>query len=109
MKIFSRQKYPVIRYLILKISQSLSFPLHYISPGQQCWILYIDALILEWSGGMLDTLSLGVRAALLSTLIPKLTVTGEGDEMEIEISDNPHDSTRVEAANAPIIVTLTQV
>lgn len=78
-------------------------------PGQQCWILYIDALVLEWSGGMLDTLSLGVRAALLSTLIPKLTVTGEGEEMEIEISDNPHDSTRVEAANAPIIVTLTQV
>ena len=58
---------------------------------------------------MLDTLSLGVRAALLSTLIPKLTVSGEGDEMEIEISDNPHDSTKVEAANAPIIVTLTQV
>lgn len=77
--------------------------------GQQCWILYVDALVLEWSGGMLDTLSLGVRAALLSTLIPKLTVSGEGEEMEIEISDNPHDSTRVDAENAPIIVTLTQV
>ena len=58
---------------------------------------------------MVDTLSLGVRAALQSTLIPKLTVSGEGDEMEIEISDDPHDSTPVDASNAPIIITLTQV
>ena len=58
---------------------------------------------------MVDALSLGVKAALHNTLIPKLTVTGEGEEMEIEISDDPHDSTRVDASNAPIIVTLTQV
>ena len=105
---FLQAKYPAIQYLILK-NITIIYRSHFTIPGQQCWILYIDALVLEWSGGMLDTLSLGVRAALLSTLIPKLTVTGEGDEMEIEISDNPHDSTRVEAANAPIIVTLTQV
>lgn len=80
-----------------------------VIPGQQCWILYVDALVLEWGGGMVDTLSLGVRAALQSTLIPKLTVSGEGDEMEIEISDDPHDSTPVDASNAPIIITLTQV
>lgn len=80
-----------------------------VIPGQQCWILYVDALVLEWSGGMVDAISLGVRAALQSTLIPKLTVSGEGEEMEIEISDNPHDSTSVDASNAPIIVTLTQV
>ena len=58
---------------------------------------------------MVDTISLGVRAALRDTLIPKLNVTGEGEEMEIEISDNPHDSTPFDASNAPIIVTLNQV
>lgn len=58
---------------------------------------------------MLDTLSLGVRAALHSTLVPQLTVSGEGDEMEIEVSDNPHDSTPVSAEGAPIIITLNQV
>ena len=65
--------------------------------------------MLEVGGNVLDTLSLGVRAALQSTLIPKLTVTGEGEEMEIEVSDNPHDSLPISAEGAPIIVTLNQV
>ena len=58
---------------------------------------------------MLDALSIAVKAALHSTLVPKLTVTGEGEEMEIEVSDNPHDSTSVDASSAPVIITLTQV
>ena len=58
---------------------------------------------------MLDTVSLGVRAALQSTSVPRLTVTGEGEEMEIEVSDNPHDSTPVNAGGAPVIITLNQV
>ena len=65
--------------------------------------------VLEWSGSVLDALSLAVRAALHNTRIPKLTVTGEGEEMEIEVSDNPHDSTPVDATLAPIIITLTRV
>lgn len=65
--------------------------------------------VLEWSGSMLDALSLAVHAALHNTRIPSLTVTGEGEEMEIEVSDNPHDSTPVDTTLAPIIITLTQV
>lgn len=80
-----------------------------IIPGQQCWILYVDALVLEWSGGVLDCLSIAVKAALGDTKIPKLQVTGEGEEIEVEVSDNPYDATPVDASNAPIIVTLSLV
>ena len=65
--------------------------------------------MLEVGGNVVDTLSLGVRAALQSTVLPKLTVTGEGEEMEIEVSDNPHDSLPINAEGAPIIITLNQV
>ncbi len=65
--------------------------------------------VLEWSGGVLDALSMAVWAALSTTLIPKLTVTGEGEELEIEVSDNPHDSTKIDVSKAPVVVTLTQV
>lgn len=58
---------------------------------------------------MLDALSLAVWSALGTTLVPKLIVSGEGEEMEIEVSDNPHDSTRIDVTKAPLIVTLTQV
>ena len=65
--------------------------------------------MLEVGGSVLDTLSIGVRAALQATVVPKLTVTGEGEEIEIEVSDNPHDSTPVNAEGAPIIISLNQV
>lgn len=65
--------------------------------------------MIEVGGSALDTLSIGVRGALRSTLLPKLTVTGEGEEVEIEVSDNPHDSTPVDAEDIPIIITLHQV
>lgn len=64
--------------------------------------------MLEVGGSVMDTLSIGVRAALQATLVPKLTVTGEGEEMEIEVSDNPHDSTSINAGGAPVIITLNQ-
>lgn len=80
-----------------------------VIPGEQCWVLYVDALMLEVGGSLLDALSIGVRAALQSTLVPRLTVTGEGEEMEIEVSDNPHDSTPVAADGAPVVVTLHQL
>ena len=65
--------------------------------------------VLEWSGSVLDVLSLAVRAALHNTRIPQLIVTGEGEEVEVEVSDNPHDSTPVQIDHTPIIITLTQV
>jgi exosome complex component RRP42 len=80
-----------------------------IVPGQQCWILYVDVLVLEWSGSVLDVISIAVRAALHNTRIPRLIVTGEGEEVEVEVSDNPHDSIPVDISHAPIIITLTQI
>ena len=68
-----------------------------------CW------QILEVGGSLLDTISIGVRAALQSTLLPRLTVTGEGEESEIQVSDNPHDSVPVSAQGAPLLITLHQV
>ncbi len=41
--------------------------------------------------------------------IPKLQVTGEGEEMEIQVSDNPFDNDPVDISNVPVIVTLTLV
>ena len=41
--------------------------------------------------------------------IPKLTVIGEGEEQEIEISDNPFDSTSIDTENVPVFVSLSLV
>ena len=42
--------------------------------GSQCWILYIDILILECGGNLFDAVSMGVKAAMHSTRIPNVKV-----------------------------------
>ena len=65
--------------------------------------------VLEWSGSVLDVISIAVRAALHNTRIPRLIVTGEGEDIEVEVSDNPHDSIPIDISHTPIIITVTQV
>uniref|UniRef100_A0A1X7SW66 Ribosomal RNA-processing protein 42 n=1 Tax=Amphimedon queenslandica TaxID=400682 RepID=A0A1X7SW66_AMPQE len=65
--------------------------------------------VLEYSGGVLDCLSIAVKGALANTKIPKLTVIGEGEEQEIEISDNPFDSTSIDTNNVPVFVSLSLI
>ncbi|XP_063609050.1 exosome complex exonuclease RRP42-like [Penaeus indicus] len=68
--------------------------------------LYIDIEILECGGNLFDAISLGVKAALWATKMPKLYITGEdGGELEFSVSDNPHDIDRIDVSNAPILIT----
>ncbi len=46
-----------------------------VLPGSQCWVLYVDILILECCGNLYDTVSMAVKAALHSTLIPKVLLS----------------------------------
>ncbi|KAK3737287.1 hypothetical protein QZH41_008207, partial [Actinostola sp. cb2023] len=80
-----------------------------ILSGQQCWVIYIDALVLECgSGNLHDALSLAVKAALHNTSIPNVSVTTDGGDVELEISDDPYDCRRLNVHNTPIIVTLSK-
>ncbi|KAK6178478.1 hypothetical protein SNE40_013264 [Patella caerulea] len=80
-----------------------------IIPKQQCWILYIDVLLLECGGNLFDAASIGVKAALYNTRIPNVTVNQEDDEMEIELSDDPYDVNRLDISSSPCIVTLSKI
>ncbi len=43
-----------------------------IVAGKTCWVLYVDALVLNIDGNVLDALSLAAKAALADTRIPKV-------------------------------------
>ena len=36
-------------------------------PKRQCWILYIDAMVLDSGGNLFDAISIAARAALATT------------------------------------------
>ncbi|XP_076069638.1 exosome complex exonuclease RRP42-like isoform X2 [Oratosquilla oratoria] len=77
-----------------------------VVPGKYVRVLYIDIEILECGGNLFDAASLGVKAALYSTRMPQIYVTGEdGGHLEFVVSDNPHDVDRINISNAPILIT----
>ncbi|KAK3873203.1 hypothetical protein Pcinc_021772 [Petrolisthes cinctipes] len=77
-----------------------------VVPGKHVKVLYVDIEILDCAGNLFDAVSIGVKAALWATHLPRIFVTGEdGGELEFEVSDNPHDTERINVSNAPILIT----
>lgn len=84
-----------------------------VLPGQQCWIVYVDVLVLDSAGNLFDTISIATRAALHNTKLPKFTLSGTDEdgegEIEIEISDDVEDGVALDVSNMPICVSLTKI
>ncbi|GAB5585592.1 hypothetical protein Unana1_00492 [Umbelopsis nana] len=82
-----------------------------IIKGAQCWIVYIDAMILDYSGNVLDAVFMAAKAALFNTRIPKTQIQDLGDgEFEFEVLDDVEDAEQLEGIeNIPIGVTLNKI
>uniref|UniRef100_A0A131XFS0 Ribosomal RNA-processing protein 42 n=1 Tax=Hyalomma excavatum TaxID=257692 RepID=A0A131XFS0_9ACAR len=81
-----------------------------VVPGHQAWVLYVDVLILECGGSLIDAVSVAVKAALYDLKIPKVSVNiDDNGDPEIEVSDNPHDVNKINIANVPCFITLSKV
>lgn len=81
-----------------------------VVPGHQAWVLYVDVLILECGGSLIDAVSVAVKAALYDLKIPKVSVNiDDNGDPEIEVSDNPYDVNKINIANVPCFITLSKV
>eukprot|EP01025_Chloroclados_australasicus_P006813 TRINITY_DN12173_c1_g1_i1.p2 TRINITY_DN12173_c1_g1~~TRINITY_DN12173_c1_g1_i1.p2 ORF type:complete len:305 (+),score=23.38 TRINITY_DN12173_c1_g1_i1:58-915(+) len=82
-----------------------------IVKGQSCWIVYVDGLVLNDDGNLLDALSMAARCALATTMIPKVDIiSGTGGQPdEYEVDEDPDACTTIDVSNVPIIITLSQV
>lgn len=81
-----------------------------ITPGRQCWIVYVDCLVLDSSGNLLDALAIAVKSALFNTKVPKIEVIElENGMTEIEVSDDPSDFSKLNTSNVPISITMAKV
>jgi len=78
-----------------------------IVPAQQCWILYVDILILECGGNLYDAVSCAVKAALFSARVPELEVSrADSGRVDVELADDPFKVLRLDVGSAPCLVTL---
>ncbi|XP_064611381.1 exosome complex exonuclease RRP42-like [Liolophura sinensis] len=80
-----------------------------IIPGQRCWVLNVDIVLLECGGNLFDAVSIAVKAALYNTKIPNVTVSEEEGHTELEISDDPYDVKRLNVVSSPVLITLSKI
>lgn len=63
---------PTSRCVYVLSGGSLDLKALCVLPGKTCWVVYVDALLLNDGGNVLDALSIAARAALALTRIPKV-------------------------------------
>ncbi|KAI8073074.1 ribosomal protein S5 domain 2-type protein [Gongronella butleri] len=82
-----------------------------IIPGQSCWIIYIDAMVMDCDGNLFDTIVMTTRAALQDTRIPKTEIQDMGDgEFEFDVMDDVEEAEPLEGwQQSPVSVTLYKV
>ncbi|KAJ1915248.1 hypothetical protein H4219_004412 [Mycoemilia scoparia] len=86
-----------------------------IIPKQAYWVLYVDALVLDYDGNPIDALMMTTRAALADTRLPKVVVESITDEngvlqQEFEVVDDPQAAEPLKGRdNIPLTVTLYQI
>lgn len=96
---------------IMADSNSIDLEALCLIPGQTCWIVYIDALVLDSSGSLLDGISIATRAAFADTKVPEVSVVpaDNPEELTIEVNDDPYQCTVLDYSKLPVIVSLTKV
>lgn len=81
-----------------------------IVKGKKCWKVYVDILILECGGNLYDAVSLAVKAALYNTKIPKVrSVTLDGNNVELDVSEELYDCNHLDVSGAPVMVTVCKI
>jgi len=82
-----------------------------ITPGRQCWMLYVDATVIEAGGNLMDAISIAALAALQDTRIPKISVLASSSRQlaQLEVADDVRKFTFLDTSGVPIAVTLLRI
>ncbi|TPX47096.1 hypothetical protein SeMB42_g03469 [Synchytrium endobioticum] len=75
-----------------------------IVPKTSCWVIYIDVLVLDMGGSLLDTIFLATRAAMGNARMAKVLLEQVGGRYEYDISD---DETEIVKGWEDIPITIT--
>ncbi|XP_049850921.1 putative exosome complex exonuclease RRP42 [Schistocerca gregaria] len=80
-------------------------------PKKQCWILYIEILVLDCGGNLVDAISIATRAALANTTVPlvKVVEAKKPGEYEFELDGDIDNNIIIPVENVPIFVSFNQI
>lgn len=88
----------------LRESEAINLGELCLIPGKKVLVIFIDIYVLDYDGNLIDSSAMASLAALLTSKIPKYTVKGE--EEKIEVKDEPMS---LPVSNYPIAVTAAKI
>lgn len=78
--------------------------------GRLAWNIYVDAVVIEDDGNVLDCVSIAARIALLNTPIPIVhVISGDSDVVQIDLNRDDVQFMRFKSESLPICVSLVKV
>jgi exosome complex component RRP42 len=83
-----------------------------IEAGHFCWTVYIDGVVNGCGGNLLDTLSIGVRAALATARVPRVRAVPSDDgsgALELEVEHDVLAGAPLDVSGVPLCITLTRL
>lgn len=86
-----------------------------ILPGHFVWNVFVDVVILNGGGNIIDAISLGVKAALLDTLLPSVNHHSDVDQetgaekVDFDVDPRPEMGHSLPLDEVPICVTVGQI
>lgn len=85
-----------------------------IQPGSRCWVLNVDVCALMANGSLIDCCGLAVKAALMTTSLPRITLsehTGpDGAKVDdLSVSEDPYEAVAIDAAKMPVICSVAKI
>ena len=91
---------------ILVKSNLLDMKRFSIVPGKHCWILYLDVLVLDYDGNIIDAIVMASRLALLAMRVPVVRVEEGGEATEVVLGEEVDPSKIIPADTLPIAITV---
>ncbi|KAL7746591.1 hypothetical protein RI367_008118 [Sorochytrium milnesiophthora] len=103
----------VMRILNPRVLVGLDFHQLSIIEDAQSWLVYVDALVLDYGGNVVDALIMAIKAALMRTRVPRTTVVelgGDAGGMEFEIDDDVENMKLISGVDTlPLCTTVNKI
>lgn len=77
--------------------------------GQHCWVIYIDVLVSDYDGNLIDAMLMASRLALGAMRLPKVHIEEGGESTEIALTDEVDEDRTFSPAVLPLCITVALV
>jgi exosome complex component RRP42 len=94
---------------ILVKSGVIDMKMFSIISGKHCWVIYLDVLVLDYDGNLIDAIVMAARLALSAMRLPCVRIEEGGEATEIVLGEDVDTTKIVKASKLPVAVTIGKI